>query len=101
MSKKQYNYHCIIILHLVSPGQLNIPTEEFFSKKITNKLVQQIQDPLVIASGAAPSWCQSLTMACPMLFPFDVRQLHFACTAFGASRFVKVFSLNEKFVQWI
>ena len=58
----------------------------FNSKKITNKLVQQIQDPLVLSANAMPDWCQELTFSCPMLFPFETRLLHFQCTAFGASR---------------
>ncbi|KAK0043521.1 E3 ubiquitin-protein ligase HECTD1 isoform X5 [Biomphalaria pfeifferi] len=65
---------------------LNIPADEFVSKKITNKVTQQIQDPLVLASGALPEWCEHLTRWCPMLFPFETRQLYFTCTAFGTSR---------------
>nr|CAD7263991.1 unnamed protein product [Timema shepardi] len=60
--------------------------DEFTSKKITNKLLQQIQDPLVLSSGALPSWCEELNHSCPFLFPFETRQLCFNCTAFGASR---------------
>ncbi|KAK2190392.1 hypothetical protein NP493_82g04009 [Ridgeia piscesae] len=67
-------------------AHLNIPVEEFFSKKITNKIIQQIQDPLVLASNSTPAWCEQLTMWCPMLFPFETRQLYFSSTAFGASR---------------
>ncbi|XP_034255114.1 E3 ubiquitin-protein ligase HECTD1 isoform X1 [Thrips palmi] len=63
------------------------PTPELFSsKKITNKVMQQIQDPLVLSSGALPSWCEDLNHSCPFLFPFETRQLYFNCTAFGASR---------------
>ncbi|XP_071078576.1 E3 ubiquitin-protein ligase HECTD1-like isoform X2 [Haliotis cracherodii] len=69
-----------------SEVQLNIPADEFISKKITNKVVQQIQDPLVLASHALPEWCEHLTRWCPMLFPFETRQLYFTCTAFGTSR---------------
>lgn len=61
-------------------------TEEFSSKKMTNKLIQQIQDPLVLASGALPAWCEELNTSCPFLFPFETRQLYFNCTSFGASR---------------
>ncbi|UYV64246.1 HECTD1 [Cordylochernes scorpioides] len=68
------------------PSDWHVPPEDFVSKKITNKLVQQIQDPLVLAAGAQPSWCEYLTYSCPMLFPFETRQLYFSCTAFGASR---------------
>ncbi|RUS87649.1 hypothetical protein EGW08_004572 [Elysia chlorotica] len=65
---------------------LNIPADEFISKKLTNKITQQIQDPLVLASGALPDWCEHLTRWCPMLFPFETRQLYFSCTAYGTSR---------------
>ncbi|XP_055683179.1 E3 ubiquitin-protein ligase Ufd4 isoform X4 [Lutzomyia longipalpis] len=58
----------------------------FMSKKITNKLVQQIQDPLVLSSNSLPSWCEDLNQSCPFLFPFETRQLYFSSTAFGASR---------------
>jgi E3 ubiquitin-protein ligase HECTD1 len=58
----------------------------FNSKKVTNKLVQQIQDPLILSANAMPDWCEELTSSCPMLFPFDTRLLFFQCTAFGASR---------------
>ncbi|XP_055709356.1 E3 ubiquitin-protein ligase Ufd4 isoform X3 [Phlebotomus papatasi] len=58
----------------------------FMSKKITNKLLQQIQDPLVLSSNSLPSWCEDLNQSCPFLFPFETRQLYFSSTAFGASR---------------
>ncbi|XP_065332241.1 E3 ubiquitin-protein ligase HECTD1 isoform X2 [Cloeon dipterum] len=69
-----------------SERDLGVPPEEFTSKKITNKLMQQIQDPLVLSSGALPVWCEELNHSCPFLFPFETRQLYFNCTAFGASR---------------
>ncbi|XP_018579699.1 E3 ubiquitin-protein ligase Ufd4 isoform X5 [Anoplophora glabripennis] len=64
----------------------DISPEEFSSKKITNKLLQQIQDPLVLSSSSLPTWCEELNHSCPFLFPFETRQLYFNCTAFGASR---------------
>lgn len=60
--------------------------EQFTSKKITNKLLQQIQDPLVLSSSSLPTWCEELNHSCPFLLPFETRQLYFNCTAFGASR---------------
>lgn len=66
-----------------------LTAEMFSSKKITNKLLQQIQDPLVLSAGALPVWCEELNHSCPFLFPFETRQLYFNCTAFGASRYVK------------
>ncbi|KAI4462742.1 e3 ubiquitin-protein ligase trip12 [Holotrichia oblita] len=64
----------------------SVTPEEFTSKKITNKLLQQIQDPLVLSSSSLPAWCEELNHSCPFLFPFETRQLYFNCTAFGASR---------------
>ncbi|XP_031782612.1 E3 ubiquitin-protein ligase HECTD1 isoform X2 [Nasonia vitripennis] len=60
--------------------------DDFTSKKITNKIAQQIQDPLALAAGALPSWCEELARSCPFLLPFETRRLYFSCTAFGASR---------------
>jgi len=68
------------------PKSYYIPMDEFVSKKITNKLAQQLQDPLVLASRALPSWCEDLTYSAPMLFPFETRNLYFSCTAYGTSR---------------
>lgn len=67
-------------------SQFLVNTEEFISKKITNKLQQQIHDPLVLVSNCQPEWCQYLTHMCPMLFPFEIRQTFFSSTAFGTSR---------------
>ncbi|PIO35906.1 hypothetical protein AB205_0131630, partial [Aquarana catesbeiana] len=64
----------------------SVPPEEFTSKKITTKILQQIEEPLALASGALPDWCEQLTSKCPFLIPFETRQLYFTCTAFGASR---------------
>ncbi|XP_023607311.1 E3 ubiquitin-protein ligase HECTD1 isoform X7 [Myotis lucifugus] len=66
--------------------QFTFPPDEFTSKKITTKILQQIEEPLALASGALPDWCEQLTSKCPFLIPFDTRQLYFTCTAFGASR---------------
>lgn len=66
--------------------QRNPSQELYMSKKITNKLLQQIQDPLVLSSNSLPSWCEDFNQSCPFLFPFETRQVYFNCTAFGASR---------------
>lgn len=59
---------------------------EFTSEKLNNKLVQQLQDPLVLASRSLPDWCRRLLHAYQFLFPFETRQLYFTTTAFGVSR---------------
>ncbi len=63
-----------------------VPREEFQTKKLVNKLIQQVHDPVVLASGALPEWCHTLTLRYHFLFPFEVRELFFSCTAFGTSR---------------
>jgi E3 ubiquitin-protein ligase HECTD1 len=63
-----------------------IPLEEFSSKKVTNKLTQQLSDPLVVSSGALPAWCEQLLTVCPILVPFETRQMYFHANAFGTSR---------------
>jgi E3 ubiquitin-protein ligase HECTD1 len=60
--------------------------KEFISEKINNKLIQQLQDPLVLASRSLPEWCRSLLHSYKFLFPFETRQLYFTTTAFGVSR---------------
>lgn len=73
-------------LNTIEHNPFDINPEQYSSKKITNKLMQQIQDPLVLSSASLPAWCEELNHSCPFLFPFETRQLFFNCTAFGASR---------------
>ncbi|XP_014247371.1 E3 ubiquitin-protein ligase HECTD1 isoform X4 [Cimex lectularius] len=65
---------------------MNMTREDMHSKKLTNKLLQQLQDPLVLSAGALPCWCEHLSQEFPFLFPFETRHLYFTCTAFGPSR---------------
>jgi hypothetical protein len=67
-------------------GMFDVDSVDFISQKLNSKLRQQMQDPLVLATRALPSWCEELTASCPVLFPFETRQLFFCCTAFGVSR---------------
>ncbi|CAF0873085.1 unnamed protein product [Rotaria sordida] len=58
----------------------------FYSKKLNNKLLQQIQDSIVIASSSLPIWTEWLTHSYKFLYPFETRQLYFRTTSFGTSR---------------
>ncbi len=69
----------------VSHNRTNL-SEEFHTKKLNNKLIQQLQDSLVLASRSLPDWCMSLLHSYKFLFPFETRQLYFQTTAFGVSR---------------
>lgn len=77
---------CVRVLRRVRSVAPNLPPEPFLSTKLTNKLHQQLQDPLTLAANAISPWCQQLNDFCPFLFPLETRQMFFACTAFGTSR---------------
>lgn len=51
-------------------------------------LSPQLRDPLAVASGALPHWCEQLVQPCPFLFPLDVRRQFFDASAFGVARSV-------------
>ena len=98
--KKKYQQLMLIKVFLspsgtnVPPEQMfEVPREEFQTKKLVNKLIQQVHDPVVLASGALPEWCHALTQQYSFLFPFEVRELFFSCTAFGTSRYVDILSM--------
>jgi E3 ubiquitin-protein ligase HECTD1 len=58
----------------------------FYSKKLNNKLLQQIQDSIIIASSSLPAWTEWLTHSYKFLYPCETRQLYFRTTSFGTSR---------------
>ena len=72
--------------HSTGEGAFECPPDEFHSKKLMNKLIQQVHEPMVLASASLPDWCSSVTIYYPLLFPFEVREVFFNCSAFGASR---------------
>ncbi|RVE51965.1 hypothetical protein evm_003431 [Chilo suppressalis] len=77
---------CVRVLRRLRAAAPALPPEPFLSTKLTNKLHQQLQEPLALAAAATPHWCQQLNDWCPFLFPLETRQMFFACTAFGTSR---------------
>ncbi|XP_077239573.1 ubiquitin-protein ligase 4 [Tasmannia lanceolata] len=61
-----------------------IPQTEFLCSKLTEKLEQQLRDPLAVSIGGMPSWCCQLMNACPFLFSFEARRKYFRLAAFGS-----------------
>uniref|UniRef100_A0A915HDR3 E3 ubiquitin-protein ligase n=1 Tax=Romanomermis culicivorax TaxID=13658 RepID=A0A915HDR3_ROMCU len=51
------------------------------SKKLTDKLRQQLRDVLVVAGDSLPDWCDRLMFDFPFLFPFDCRQMASSSTS--------------------
>ncbi|CAF1239989.1 unnamed protein product [Adineta ricciae] len=84
-------YH-LLITHIQSNPHRYHPDDNlsfesyFYSKKLNNKLLQQIQDSIIIASASLPSWTSWLTHSYKFLYPLETRQLYFRTTSFGTSR---------------
>ncbi|MFH4976797.1 hypothetical protein AB6A40_003506 [Gnathostoma spinigerum] len=66
--------------------ELDIGADLFVSDKLTQKLMQELADPLVVAAGALPLWCKHLVYQYPGLFSIDTRNNYLHATAFGTSR---------------
>ncbi|KAK6110532.1 HECT-domain (ubiquitin-transferase) family protein [Brugia pahangi] len=61
-------------------------TDIFVSEKLTQKLMQELADPLIVSARALPSWCDELIFKYPCLFSVETRTNYFRATAFGTSR---------------
>eukprot|EP00814_Leptocylindrus_danicus_P009268 CAMPEP_0116017398 /NCGR_PEP_ID=MMETSP0321-20121206/8025_1 /TAXON_ID=163516 /ORGANISM="Leptocylindrus danicus var. danicus, Strain B650" /LENGTH=2622 /DNA_ID=CAMNT_0003487585 /DNA_START=222 /DNA_END=8087 /DNA_ORIENTATION=- len=90
---------CLKLLDAFSNGVKNRAkkseegTHEAFSSilvsdSLTNKLLNQLEDPLSTASGSLPSWCWTAPMASPSAFSYESRKMLLERTAFGVSRAV-------------
>ncbi|XP_027173820.1 E3 ubiquitin-protein ligase UPL4 isoform X1 [Coffea eugenioides] len=60
-----------------------VSQSEFVNSKLTEKLEQQMRDPLAVSVGGMPSWCSQLMASCPFLFGFEARCKYFRLAAFG------------------
>lgn len=69
-------------------GLFHLPDEAFCCWKLTVKLRRQLEEVLVVASGAQPSWSLALTRTFPFLFPLELRILFLRSTSFGYSRLI-------------
>lgn len=56
---------------------------EFVNSRLTEKLEQQMRDPLSVSIGGMPSWCSQLMASCPFLFSFEARCRYFRLAALG------------------
>ncbi|WFD06938.1 HECT-type E3 ubiquitin transferase [Malassezia vespertilionis] len=70
---------------MVGDGQLVLNPAAFHNNKLTAKLAQQLQEPLVVASGCVADWAHALPRTFPFLFSFDTRLAYFQST-FGYAR---------------
>ena len=83
---RQLYYLSTNYIHINPQFNENFSFDNFFySKKLNNKLLQQIQDSIIIASSSLPIWTEWLTHSYKFLYPFETRQLYFRTTSFGTS----------------
>eukprot|EP00516_Mucochytrium_quahogii_P005377 CAMPEP_0203746906 /NCGR_PEP_ID=MMETSP0098-20131031/2205_1 /ASSEMBLY_ACC=CAM_ASM_000208 /TAXON_ID=96639 /ORGANISM=" , Strain NY0313808BC1" /LENGTH=2314 /DNA_ID=CAMNT_0050635159 /DNA_START=256 /DNA_END=7200 /DNA_ORIENTATION=- len=60
--------------------------KRFFSQRLTQKFVLQIQDVLSVCSNALPNWVWCLAQDYKFLIPLEARMLLFETTSFGIAR---------------
>ncbi|WFD43499.1 HECT-type E3 ubiquitin transferase [Malassezia psittaci] len=58
----------------------------FLNNKLTAKLAQQLNEPLVVISACMPEWTEALPVTFPFLFSFQTRLAYFQATALGRAR---------------
>ncbi|CAI9098083.1 OLC1v1034662C1 [Oldenlandia corymbosa var. corymbosa] len=60
-----------------------VPQSEFVNSKLTEKLEQQMRDPLAVSIGGLPAWCSQLMGSYPFLFGYDARCKYFWLAMLG------------------
>ncbi|EJS42910.1 ufd4p [Saccharomyces arboricola H-6] len=73
-----------------------VKSDCFINSKLSAKLARQLDEPLVVASGALPDWSLFLTRKFPFLFPFDTRMFFLQCTSFGYGRLIQIWKNKTK-----
>ncbi|GMM53598.1 putative ubiquitin-protein ligase [Maudiozyma humilis] len=64
--------------------------EIFINSKLSAKLSKQLDEPLIIASGALPQWTMNLTKEFSFLFPFETRVFFLQCVSYGYGRLIQI-----------
>ncbi|KAL3536312.1 hypothetical protein ACH5RR_004773 [Cinchona calisaya] len=72
-----------------------VPQNEFVNSKLTEKLEQQMRDPLSVSVGGMPSWCSQLITFCPLLFGFEARCKYFRLAAMSQQVVQPHFSYHD------
>lgn len=62
---------------IVSVMEYEMTTDIFVSEKLTQKLMQELADPLIVSARALPSWCDELVFKYPCLFSVETRLVRF------------------------
>ncbi|KAL3982231.1 HECT-domain (ubiquitin-transferase) family protein [Acanthocheilonema viteae] len=81
--------HTLVVLsnlYKIGVMEYEMTTDIFVSEKLTQKLMQELADPLIVSAKALPPWCDELIFKYPCLFSVETRNNYFRATAFGTSR---------------
>ncbi|OAF69058.1 hypothetical protein A3Q56_03204 [Intoshia linei] len=84
LSLLTFTHHVLI----TNESNLTISEESFISRKLTQKLVKQIHEPLSLCCSALPSWCDRLIYEYPWLFNFEMRNTYLSAQGYDPSRSV-------------
>jgi len=71
---------------LVASGGLR--EEGWVIKPLSERMAQELYDPLALAAHQLPGWCDQILRLCPFLLPFRVRKEYFHLSSFGLGRAV-------------
>lgn len=63
-----------------------VPPASFVNTKLTAKLAQQLQEPLVLASQCLPPWAKEVPRTHSFLFPLETRWKYLQLTSLGYAR---------------
>ncbi|XP_073151453.1 E3 ubiquitin-protein ligase UPL4 [Henckelia pumila] len=63
----------------------DVSQHEFVNSKLSEKLEQQMRDPMAVSVGGMPAWCTQLMAWYPFLFAFEAKCKYFHLAALGRS----------------
>ncbi|XP_075510126.1 E3 ubiquitin-protein ligase UPL4 isoform X1 [Primulina tabacum] len=61
----------------------DVSQNEFVNSKLSEKLEQQMRDPMAVSVGGMPAWCTQLMASYPFLFAFEAKCKYFHLAALG------------------
>lgn len=70
----------------IGASNISLKKELYLNRKIEFKFVQQLNEPLLVASNVLPSWCEIIAKEFPFLLTFEDRLLYLSSTQFGYAR---------------
>jgi hypothetical protein len=74
----------------------SVPVDIFFSSKLTQKLQQELTDPLVVSARTMPRWCGNLVYNFPCLFSVDTRLMYLNTTGIHSLLHNQILDINYR-----